>query len=49
MCASGPVTGRGPYRSGAEMKNNVRILVTLAAAVALFFVIVHYFPQGPGK
>jgi hypothetical protein len=31
------------------MKNNVRILLTLAAAVALFFVVVRYFPQGTGK
>ncbi len=28
------------------MKNNVRVLVTLAVAVALFLVVKHYFPQG---
>jgi hypothetical protein len=31
------------------MKNNVRILVTVVAAVALFFVVVRFFPQGTGK
>lgn len=32
------------------MKNNVKVLVTLAAAVALFFVVKHYFPlNGAGN
>jgi hypothetical protein len=28
------------------MKNNVKIVVTLAVALALFFVVRHYFPMG---
>jgi hypothetical protein len=27
------------------MKNNVKIAVTLAVAVALFFLVKHFFPQ----
>ncbi len=31
------------------MKNNVRIAVTLAVAVGLFFVVKHFFPVGAGR
>ncbi len=38
----------GPH--GGVMKNNVKVLVTLAVAVALFFVVKHYFPlTGAGR
>jgi hypothetical protein len=30
------------------MKSNVKIAVTLALALALFFLVKHFFPQGTG-
>jgi hypothetical protein len=38
----------GAARTGGVMKNNVRIAVALAVAVALFFVVKHFFPINAG-
>lgn len=40
------VIGRIAYRAGGVVKDNVRILVALAIAVVLFFLVRHWFPQG---
>jgi hypothetical protein len=32
--------------AGGMMKNNVKIVVTLVVALALFFAVRHYFPLG---
>jgi hypothetical protein len=31
------------------MKSNVKIAVTLAVALVLFFLVKHFFPQGAGR
>ncbi len=31
------------------MKNNLRIVVTIVVALALFFLVKHYFPLGGGR